>query len=265
MSTEILGGYSPAEKSAYITAIASIATADTVASDTELAYLHDLADHVGLSEDEKGQVTAAAKDTSGASMRGALDILKSSNLKYSLVADLIAFAESDNTLAEQEKEHISSIAQYLGVNADQLKALKEYVYASATQPAVAMATGGEAGPEAAGIVGNLGGITDKLKSSGIDLGSLTKGLISFVGPMILGNMMSKGIHRGAVAQHDGGLGSVIGSLGSNQGSGGLGSVIGSLAGGNQQQAGGGLGSLISSLSGGKGFSGIGGFLSKILK
>ncbi len=45
----------------------------------------------------------AAKETSGQSLKPALDILKSSELKYSLITDLIAFAESDNNVADQEK------------------------------------------------------------------------------------------------------------------------------------------------------------------
>ncbi len=82
--------------------------------------------------------------------------------------------------------------------------------------------------------GMLGGIGDKLKSSGIDLGSVTKGLMSFVGPMIMGNMISKGMQSGGRSD---------------------------IAQSNTAQ--GGMGSLISSLTGGKGLSGIGGFLSKL--
>ena len=120
MSTPILEGYSSQEKTAYIIAIASIATADQSASDQEMNYLTNLAEASGLSESEKNEVAYAAKETSGQSLKPALDILKSSELKYSLITDLIAFAESDNNVVDQEKQHIAAIASYLDINADQL-------------------------------------------------------------------------------------------------------------------------------------------------
>src|SRR5687767_1415175 len=115
MSTELLEGYSSTEKAAYITAIASIATADQSASQQELDYLQSLADTAGLSDAEKQQVTTAANETSGASLKNALEVLKTSELKYSLVADLIAFAESDSNVVDEEKKHIASVASYLQI------------------------------------------------------------------------------------------------------------------------------------------------------
>ncbi|HMF71175.1 MAG TPA: TerB family tellurite resistance protein [Flavitalea sp.] len=250
MSTQILEGYSDAEKAAYLKAIASIATADQTASDQEITYLANLAEVAGLGEDEQQQIITAAKDTSGSSLKFSLDVLKSSELRFSLVADLIAFAESDNNLVEQEKTHIASIAEYLGINETQLEALNEYVKEASVQPAEAMGISGEVGSGGAGgILGNLG-LGDKLKNSGINMGSLAKGLISLVGPMIMGNMLNKGL-QGSKA-----------TSGLNAGTGG---GLGDLLGGTSGQAGGGLGSLIGSLSGGKGFGGIGGFLSNLLK
>jgi uncharacterized tellurite resistance protein B-like protein len=249
MSTQILEGYSPEEKAAYLKAIASIATADQTASDQEITYLANLAGVAGLGEDEQQQIITAAKDTSGNSLKYSLDVLKSSDLRFSLVADLIAFAESDNNVVEQEKTHIASIAKYLDINEAQLEALNDYVKEASTQPAEAMGFSGDvAGGGLGGILGNLG-LGDKLKSSGINIGGLAKGLLSFVGPMIMGNMLNKGL-QGSKA-----------TSGLNTGGGGLGDLLG----GGGGQAGGGLGSLIGSLSGGKGFGGIGGFLSNLLK
>ncbi|MGN6491432.1 MAG: TerB family tellurite resistance protein [Agriterribacter sp.] len=232
MSYEMLAGASPAEKTAYLTAIASIATADNSASEAEISYLLDLADHAGLSDQEKAEVQQAAIDTTGSSLKNALDTLKSSELRFSLVTDLIAFAESDSNLAPEEKEHISSVANYLGINAQQLEALNAYVKQAAEQPAEALAVAGPSG--LGGLLDNLG-IGDKLKSSGINVGSLAKGLLSFVGPMVIGNLVSKGLNRGRATN--------------NAGLGGLGDI----------------GSLVGSLTGGRGMSGIGGFLSNLLK
>lgn len=123
MVNELLKDYSGEQKAAYIAAIASIATTDNVASENEINYLVNLADHAGLSEQSKQTVLAAAKDTSLNSLKNSLDILKLSELRFSLVADLIAFAEADSNLAEGEKKHIASISNYLGVNDTQLQAL----------------------------------------------------------------------------------------------------------------------------------------------
>ncbi len=228
MST-LLEGHSSAEKKAYITAIASIATADNAASDNEINYLMSLADHAGLSEQDKQDVAVAAKDTGDSALRQSLDTLKSSQLRFSLIADLIAFAESDNNLAPEEKQHIAGIADYLGIDKNQLEALNEYVKQSASQPAEETLAAAGA-PSGGGILDQLG-IGDKLQSAGINLGSLTKGLISFVGPMVIGNLISKGLNRG-------GGGSTTGQ--------------------------GGIAGLLEGLTGGKGLSGIGGFLSNFL-
>lgn len=230
MSVEILGGSAPKEKAAYIIAIASIATADNTASENEINYLLNLADHARLTEADKEAVREAALDKTGSRLKSALDVLKSSELRFSLVADLIAFAESDSNLAPEEKEQIAGIADYLGINAEQLGALNEYVKHAATQPQSAMALAGDGGN---GIVDQFG-IGNKLKNAGIDIGGLTKGLLSFVGPMIIGNLVSKGMNKGGTV---------------NAGMGGLGNI----------------GSLVGSLTGGKGLSGIGGFLSNLLK
>lgn len=229
----LLDGHSPAEKKAYITAIASIATADNSASDTEISYLMDLAEQAGLSEEDKQAVAVAAKDTTDSALRQSLDTLKTSELKYSLVADLIAFAEADNNLAPEEKQHIAGVADYLGIDKNQLQALNDFVKQSASQPATEMVAAGEleSGASQGGLLDKLG-IGDKLQSAGINLGSLTKGIMSFVGPMIIGNLISKGLNRG---------------------------------GGTTAGSGGGIAGLLGGLTGGRGLSGIGGFLSNLLQ
>ncbi|MBA3649700.1 MAG: TerB family tellurite resistance protein [Chitinophagales bacterium] len=231
MATQLLQGCAEEQKTAYIAAIASIATTDNVASENEINYLVNLADYAGLNDQSKKTVLAAAKDTSLNSLKQSLDVLKSSELRFSLVADLIAFAEADSNLAEGEKKHIESISNYLGVNNTQLQALNDYVKEAASQPVAQPATTNTS----MGSQGILGGISDKLTSAGIDFSSVAKGLMSFVGPMIMGNMISKGMQSGGRSD---------------------------IAQGNTAQ--GGIGSLVSSLTGGKGLSGIGGFLSKLM-
>ena len=95
VNESILQGHSDQEKAAYLSAIASIATADKQASPEELEYITHLCEAADISDAEKQKVLNAAKEISGEELKRSLDILKNSELKYSLITDLMAFAKSD--------------------------------------------------------------------------------------------------------------------------------------------------------------------------
>jgi uncharacterized tellurite resistance protein B-like protein len=229
----ILEGYSDREKGAYLGAIASIATADREASSEELEYIANLCEAVQLSDGQKGAVLQAATELSGEELNRCLDILKKSELKYSLVADLMAFAKSDNDYSEGEQQNIAKISQYLGIDQKQFSLLDQFAEESTTQTETAT-------PQ--GLLG--GGLGNKLQSAGIDTGSLFKGLISVAAPMLIGGMLSRRLGRGG-----GGLGSGF--------NGGTGNVFGG-------GMGGGLDSVIGMLNGGRGMGSTGGLLGRIL-
>src|SRR3954452_20084721 len=105
-SEAILQGSSDLEKGAYLGAIASIATADRQATSEEVEYLSALADSAGLSTDQKDAVLKAANEISDQDLMRCLDVLKNSDLKFSLVTDVIAFAKSDNNYSEQEQKSV---------------------------------------------------------------------------------------------------------------------------------------------------------------
>ena len=235
---KLLKDYGDVEKGSYLGAIASIATADRTASEEELDYIMALADSAGLSEQQKNAVERAATELSGEELKRCLDNLKSSDLRFSLVADLIAFAESDKNYTPEEKANIEKIAQYLNINKQQFSLLDQFVQKTAET---------NAAPEEMqqqGFLGSLG-LEDKFRNSGINFGSLTKGLLGIAGPMILGSLVSRGLRgRGG----GGGLGGML--------SGGLGGMLG---------GGGGLGSLTSMLNGGRGLASTGGLFSIILR
>jgi uncharacterized tellurite resistance protein B-like protein len=216
---KLLKDYSDVEKGSYLGAIASIATADRTASEEELEYIQALADSAELSVEQKQAVERAATELSGEELQTCLDNLKASDLRYSLVTDLIAFAESDQNYTEEEKANIEKIAQYLNINKQQFSLLDQFVKKTKetnVQPEQM---------QQQGFLGSLG-LEDKFKNSGINFGSLTKGLLGFAGPMILGSLLSRGM-RG--------------------------------------RSGGGLGSLTSMLNGGRGLGSTGGLFSRILR
>ncbi len=243
---KLLKDYSDSEKGAYLGAIASIATADHTASEEELEYITQLAESAGISEEQKQSVVRAATELSGDELTRCLDILKTSDLRFSLITDLMNFGQSDKDYSEAEKKNVEKIASYLKINQEQFSLLDQFVNKTSQV---------EVAPEEISKPGFLSslGLDEKFKKAGIDWKTVGKGLLGVAGPMILAGMLSgrRGGRRNALG--GGGLGSLAGGLGG----GGIGSMLG--------RSGGGLGSLIGSLSGGRGFANSGGLLSRVLR
>lgn len=225
---KLLKDYSDIEKGAYLGAISSIATADHSATEEEAEYIMALADSAGLSNDQKQAVRRAATELTGQELKKCLDILKNSDLKYSLVTDLISFAESDKKYSDEEKSNVEKISLYLGINQQQFNLLDQFVKKTA-----------EAHPEPEevtkpGFLSKLG-LDQKFQNSGINVNSLTKGLLGIAGPIILANLIRGRRGRGmSTSLNPFGMG-----------------------------GGGGLGSIISMLSGGRGFSRTGNMFNRV--
>ena len=229
MEKKLLRDYSDEEKGAYLGAISSIATADHSASDDEMEYIMALAESADLSEEQKHAVRRAATELTGQELKKCLDILKSSDLKYSLVTDLISFAETDKKYTDEEKANVEKISQYLGINQQQFSLLVQFVKKTAeTKPEPEEVT-------KPGFLSKLG-LDEKFKKSGININSLTKGLIGIAGPMILANLITGRRNRGV------GVSGNPFSMSSGRG---------------------GLGSIISMLSGGRGFSRTGNMFNRV--
>jgi uncharacterized tellurite resistance protein B-like protein len=185
----LLKDYSDQEKGAYLGAIASIATADHSASEEEIEHLMALADSAGVSVEQKEAVRKAAIETSPDELRRFIEILRTSELRFSLVTDLISFAKADNHYTEEEKTTIEGIAQQLDINKKQYSLLDEF--ADKTSDV-------QAAPEQVQQQGFLSslipdGLKDKLSQSGINVGSLAKGLLGIAGPMILAGLLRRGL------------------------------------------------------------------------
>ena len=260
METQLLQNYSEQEKTAYLSAIASLATADRQASGAETQFLQALAQQVGLSGGATQQVLSAAQDASNQSIQQHLDVLKGSDLRFSLVTDLISFARADGAYANDEEAMIGKMSQYLGINPEQKQVLENVVDQAAT---VAH------DPQDLTKQGFFSGIGDKLSSVGIPKGALIAGLLGVVAPMVISRVMSGGNGQNQGSSNPGGglLGGTMGGLlggaaqsglggllGGLLGGGMLGGLLGGNAGANMPQQGsaigsGGLGSMMSILGG----------------
>lgn len=242
----LLQNYSEAEKTAYLSAIASLASADRQASPAEAEFLQALTQQAGLSDGAAQQVLAAAQDSTNETVKQNLDALKGSDLRFSLITDLISFARADGSYANDEEAMVSKMAAYLGVNPEQKQALETVVDQAAQVPHDA------ADPEKKGF---FDGIGDKLSNVGIPKSALLAGLLGVVAPMVI-SRVAGGANR---SNSGGGLlgGSMGGLLGgaAQSGMGGLlGGLLGGLGGGGQAAqtshvGSGGLGSIMSVLGG----------------
>ena len=250
---KLLKDFSDREKGAYLGAIASIATADHAATAEEIEHMEMLADSAELSDGQKQSVVRAATELSGDELTRCLEVLKTSDLRFSLVTDLIAFGQSDQNYSAEEKQKVEKIAAHLDINEAQFSLLDQFVdKTKEVQPAE------QEEVSSPGFLKSLG-LEEKFKNAGIDWRTIGKGLLGIAGPLVLAKMMSgrRGGNQQAGMGGGGGIGSMLGG-------GLLGGGLGSLLGGGRSGGGGGIGSLISGLSGGRGFGNSGGLLSKIL-
>jgi uncharacterized tellurite resistance protein B-like protein len=228
---KILEGHSDLEKGAYLGAIASIATADRQASEEEMEYISKLCEAADLSPSQKTYVLRAATELSSEELTRCLDILKKSDLRFSLITDLMAFAKSDENYSGGEQENIKKISVYLGVNEQQFSLLDEFAEKTKTLDVTPQES------HHPYFLSSLG-LRNKLQNAGINGGGLLKGLIGFAAPVILSGLLSGGRQRSSAVANGNMSGGLFGS--------------------------GGLGSLTGMLSGGRGFGSTGGLLGKIL-
>ncbi|MVN76503.1 TerB family tellurite resistance protein [Hymenobacter sp. HMF4947] len=262
MENQLLQNYSEAEKTAYLSAIASLATADRQASATEIEFLQRMAQQAGLSQGSAQQVVAAASDATNQSIQQNLDQLKGSDLRFSLITDLISFARADGAYSNEEEAMVDKMAAYLGVNQEQKQTLETVVDQAANVPH---------DPQDPGKQGFLSGIGDKLSNVGIPKGALMAGLLGVVAPMVISRVMGGGSNNSSYGQPQsqsgslgGLLGGAMGNLGGGSGLGGMlggllgGGMLGGLLGGGNQASnypqqgslgGSGLGSIMSVLGG----------------
>lgn len=259
--TTLLKNYSDQEKGAYLGALATIASADGTVTEDELNFLRLLGEAAELPASLEQEVESIAKNPSQISLQKCLDTLKTSELRFSFVIDIISFAKSDGEYSPDEQRRIGEIGQYLGIDQKQFSILDQFVD-KANQ---AQQQGED--PTSQSFL-NKSGFGDMFKKSGISPGIVT-GMLGILAPMVISGMMRR---KGGRSMGMGG--GMMGGMG-----GGLGGLLGGMLGGGMMSGGmygggrtGGLGSLASILGGlggrsrygGMGSGGLGGLLGGIL-
>ena len=123
------------------------------------------------------------------------------------------------------------MAQQLNINSQQFSLLDEFAEKTAdTEVQANLATMPQENLEQPGFLSSLGlgGLGNKLQNSGINVGSLTKGLLAVAGPMILSSLLNRRGRGGGGGLNPFGMGSGGGGLGGLAG--GLGGLLGGLGG-----------------------------------
>jgi uncharacterized tellurite resistance protein B-like protein len=221
---KILTDFSDQEKGAYLGAIASIATADRAATEEEIDYIRSLAQAADLSPAQEEAVVKAATELSPEELQKCLNILRNSNLKFSLIADVITFAKVDQNYTEDEKANIEKMAQYLKVDQNQFSLLDQFV----NKTVETKADPGEV--RKPGFFESLG-LKDRFEKSGMNVNSLSKGLLGMIGPLFLAKMISRGLGGNRTNRVSmpgigmGGLGSIFSMLNRGGSYGGIGGML----------------------------------------
>jgi len=238
MATPDFTKYPAPQRAAYLGAIASLLTADQQASQAEVDFLSQLAQATGLSQQDAQHVVDAALSPDNATLTRDLTTLKGSELKFALVQDLMAFAQSDGQYSDAEQERIGQMAKFLGVSEEQFDALHQFQHAAAdgqnvNDPKFLQQSG----------IGSLFSQLGLPKGGG-----MLSGILAVAGPMILQKVL-------------GGQGGRPGGMSAAQGSPGgglmdiLGQVMGGMGGAPQQRTaagGGGVMDILGQVMGGMG-------------
>ncbi|MBB6611169.1 TerB family tellurite resistance protein [Pontibacter sp. Tf4] len=253
--TTLLKDYSQEEKGAYFGALAIMASADGKTTDEELQFLQMMAEAAELPANVQQEVAAVAKNPSIISLEKCLDVLKTSQLRFSFVTDIISFAKADGQYTPDEQQRIKEVSEYLGIDQQQYSILDQFV----NKAEQAKQQGED--PTSPSFL-NKSGFDDMFKNAGISPAMVT-GILGVLAPIVLSGMMRRrggGMMGGMGGGLLGGLlgGSMMGGgmYGGRGYGGGLGSIISILGGLNGRRGygsmrSGGLGGLLGGLLGGK--------------
>ncbi len=171
-SETLLPEYSDQEKAAYLGVLAALATAGREANGEELNHLREIARKAAISSEQEQNILEAAKDTSANNLKKCLDTMKGSDLRYSLITDLITLAKADDSFTEEEKGNIEKVAQYLDVSKNQFSVLDQLVNKAADEPRT---------PEEYSKPDFLQstGMQEKFSNAGFDMGPNRKSVFGF--------------------------------------------------------------------------------------
>lgn len=121
--------YPMAERVDYLQILAALIGADTTVSHHELGVLQEFCTTLELDDASRDRVVASTRKVDAAAIRATCERLKASELRFTLVSDLLYLAYSDAHYGQPEREVIEGIARLVGISYHQLDAMESYARA----------------------------------------------------------------------------------------------------------------------------------------
>lgn len=153
-----LTAYPHAERVDYLSVLAAIAAADKTVSDEEITHLRQFCESVEIDEVGIGLIIAALEHPAVVDLQMILPRLAQTDLKFTLLTDMLFIAQADGIVCPAEREEINRIAAMLAISPEQIDVVNRYVEtvlaAQTTQRPEA--DWKETGSELAGILASAG-------------------------------------------------------------------------------------------------------------
>ncbi len=187
MSQNLLINYPQPLRVSYLTVLASVASANHDNSEEEIIFMQQICALSEVGEAGIREVEAAMKQADQARLKTHLTALKESDLKFSLMADMINLAYADGNIDAQETAQIKKLNTLLGLTDDQFSTISKYV-----EEANHEVEAQEGNPAMLGLAGGgnplnflaKSGLADMFKKSNIPTNNFESG--STIGTLLTG-------------------------------------------------------------------------------
>jgi uncharacterized tellurite resistance protein B-like protein len=199
-----IGRFDEAERVAYATIVGSMAAADHEVASEELQKVRELCARLQLPEAEAARVVASVQNDDHAAVEAALDRLKSSELRFALLADCLLLARADDRVTDEERAALHSIAATLGIAAEQVEALDDLAQGILDAPTKSETDAHSLGQRLSARLASVGIPTTALAlgtAAGLELSGAATGFAALAGGLgvATGFGAAVGLGLGAVA------------------------------------------------------------------
>ena len=122
-----LKNYPEDQKIDYLCLVASIAAVDGVMSNDEISTLREFCERIGIGAPGIGVIIGTIGEPSGLDGHVILSRLAHTDLKFTLLTDMLCMAYADGRISPAEREEIDSLAAKLEISPAQIRAVDEYL------------------------------------------------------------------------------------------------------------------------------------------
>lgn len=127
MERHPLTAYPHAERVDYLSVLAAIAAADKTVSDKEITHLRQFCESVEIDEVGIGLIIAALEHPAIVDLQTILPRLTRTDLKFTLLTDMLFIAQADGKMCPVERKEIDKIAAMLAIIPEQIDVVHRYV------------------------------------------------------------------------------------------------------------------------------------------